>query len=145
METRGRVKMHRLFRISTAVFFIAAVFLISFVNNAQALSYTVNTTDDVNDGNCDGAHCSLREAIIAAEANAGPDTINFNIPACGSGCTITPGSPLPTLAAGGTTINGYSQPVAAPASGGTPATILIHLVTCVNENKSCLRDGHSHG
>ena len=42
--------------------------------------YTVNSRGDANDGACDITHCSLREAINAANASAGQDTIRFNIP-----------------------------------------------------------------
>src|SRR5437660_11973116 len=43
---------------------------------AHAATLTVNTADDHNDGVCNAADCTLREAINAA--NAG-DTISFNI------------------------------------------------------------------
>jgi hypothetical protein len=46
---------------------------------AGGATYTVNTTDAVDDGVC-GAHCSLLDARDAADANPGPDTIAFNIP-----------------------------------------------------------------
>ena len=39
-----------------------------------AATFTVTKTADTNDGICDG-DCSLREAIIAANANPGADTI----------------------------------------------------------------------
>jgi CSLREA domain-containing protein len=42
---------------------------------ALALNLQVNTQDDTNDGTCDANHCSLREAIIAANAAVGADTI----------------------------------------------------------------------
>jgi CSLREA domain-containing protein len=38
-------------------------------------TYAVTTTVDSNDGVCSAAHCSLREAIRAANACAGPQTI----------------------------------------------------------------------
>lgn len=41
--------------------------------------FTVNATDNVNDGVCDAAHCSLREAQSAADASPGVDTINFDV------------------------------------------------------------------
>ena len=47
---------------------------------AFAATFTVNTADDHNDGVCNAADCTLREAISAA--NAG-DTISFNIPGAG--------------------------------------------------------------
>jgi len=43
---------------------------------ALAASWTVTKTADTNDGACD-ADCSLREAIIAANAAAGPDMITL--------------------------------------------------------------------
>src|SRR5437016_640842 len=47
---------------------------------AHAATFTVNTADDHNDGVCNAADCTLREAINAA--NAG-DTISFDIPGSG--------------------------------------------------------------
>jgi CSLREA domain-containing protein len=68
----------------------------------------VNTTDDTDDGGCTEAHCSLREAINAANANGGADTITFAI-APGGVQTITPtGSPLPVIT-DPVTIDGTSQ------------------------------------
>jgi CSLREA domain-containing protein len=46
---------------------------------AEATTLVVNSTSDVNDGECNAAHCSLREAINAANASAGPGTIGFSI------------------------------------------------------------------
>lgn len=94
---------------------------------AFAATFTVNSANDVNDGSCDGTHCSLREAILAANANAGPDTIHFDIPGCGGVCTISPASNLPFLLDGETTIDGYSQSGAAMATETTPATLLVEL------------------
>jgi CSLREA domain-containing protein len=78
---------------------LAGNFLLLFQAFTPALAQatlTVNTTNDVNDGTCNVTHCSLREAITAANANAATDTIAFNIP--GSGVrTILPTSPLPII------------------------------------------------
>ena len=41
---------------------------------------TVNSDNDTDDGGCDKAHCSLREAVNAANAKSGQDLIFFNIP-----------------------------------------------------------------
>ncbi len=46
------------------------------LQTAYAASFTVTKTNDTNDGTCD-TDCSLREAIIAANANPGGDTINI--------------------------------------------------------------------
>ncbi|PYS25271.1 MAG: hypothetical protein DMF72_02230 [Acidobacteria bacterium] len=64
---------------------------------------TVNTTDDVDNGSCLTSHCSLREAINAANSSSDPNTINFSFvggdPGCSAGvCTISLGTALPNLA-----------------------------------------------
>lgn len=61
-----------------------------------AATFVVNTTGDASDGTCDATHCSLREAIAAANALAGTDAIHFNIPGAGVQ-TIQSGSSLPTI------------------------------------------------
>ena len=70
----------------------------------------VNSTNDVADGACNAAHCSLRDAIIAANANSLGDTIQFAInPAVTTGeLLIQPTTPLPTITAP-VLIDGYSQ------------------------------------
>jgi len=89
-------------------------------------TFTVNTTDDTDDGTCDTAHCSLREAIEAANNNPGSDTIEFNIPVTDTGYmvsgvtgtwTISLTASLPTLSGGGTIISGTTQ---AAFIGGDP-------------------------
>ncbi len=77
-------------------------------------TFTVNSTNDNDDGTCDSTHCSLREAINAANSNPGPDTIAFNISGAGPH-TITVGSALPTITEA-MTIDGYAQ------SGTSPNT-----------------------
>ena len=71
---------------------------------ALAATFTVNTADDHDDGVCNAADCTLREAINAANAR---DTISFNIPGAGvhtinatSGFSITKA----------VTIDGTTQP-----------------------------------
>ncbi|HSQ00310.1 MAG TPA: CSLREA domain-containing protein [Candidatus Dormibacteraeota bacterium] len=87
---------------------------------AGAPALVVNTTADVDDTVCDPQHCSLREAINAANAQAGPDVIRFAIPSADPGCdasgvcTVQPASLLPILSDDGTTIDGFTQPGAAP-------------------------------
>jgi len=89
---------------------------------ARQSSLSVNTTSDSNDGACNAMHCSLREAIMVANNNPGPDAIVFNIPpgdpGCDSGdvCTIRPTMSLPAITDAGTTIDGFSQPGAHPNS-----------------------------
>ncbi len=89
-------------------------------NGVEAVTsvFTVNSEaddDDANigDGVCAtaGGVCTLRAAMSEANAHAGADTINFNIPG-GGVRTITLTTTLPYLndLSGGTTIDGYTQP-----------------------------------
>jgi CSLREA domain-containing protein len=56
-------------------------------------SFMVNSENDVDDGVCDSAHCSLREAINAANSAPGRQTIRFaeNV------AVIRPLAPLPPI------------------------------------------------
>ena len=70
-------------------------------------TYTVNSANDVDDGTCNVTHCSLREAINAANAHAGDDSIVFAI---GTGSqTIAPTSALPAILSP-VAIDGTTQP-----------------------------------
>lgn len=71
-------------------------------------TFVVNTTDDFDDGNCDEAHCSLREAINTANTRASADTIIFNIPG-DPPYSIQPQSPFPDLT-DPVVIDGTTQP-----------------------------------
>lgn len=84
----------------------------------------VNSANDADDGTCDATHCSLREAINAANASSGTDTIAFNIPTTDPGhisgtdsWRIQPSSALPTITSP-VTIDGYTQPGASPNTNG---------------------------
>ena len=70
----------------------------------------VNSTNDVADGSCNAAHCSLRDAIIAANLSPLGDTIQFTInPVVTTGeLLIQPTTPLPTITAP-VLIDGYTQ------------------------------------
>lgn len=72
------------------------------VSPVLAATFTVNSNNDVDDGNCDLAHCSLREALVKANGNPGSDLITFS----GAPYTIQPNSALPSLSDNGTTIQG---------------------------------------
>ncbi len=58
--------------------------------------FVVNVVDDTDDGACDLDHCSLREAIKAANLVKGTDAISFKIPT-GPPYTIQPESALPFI------------------------------------------------
>ncbi|HEX6163940.1 MAG TPA: CSLREA domain-containing protein, partial [Vicinamibacterales bacterium] len=117
---------------------------------AEAATYVVNTTADLpdlvpGDNQCIAAPgtllqpalCTLRAAIMEANAHVGPDTITFNIPDTDPGCatqewcTITLALlDLPPLVDDGTFINGLTQPdtnpgfVGAGLSGEVPGYYL---------------------
>ena len=73
----------------------------------SAATFTVNSAADTDDGICNAANCTLREAINAANASPGADTIRFSI---GSGSrTIALASALPAIT-DPVTIDGTTQP-----------------------------------
>ena len=74
---------------------------------SQALVFTVNTNDDINDAVPVLAHFSLREAILAANNHPGQDIIRFDLP--DDERIITPLSPLPAIT-DAVIIDGTSQP-----------------------------------
>jgi parallel beta-helix repeat protein len=95
---------------------------------AAATTLTVTTAADTAPPCAVGA-LSLRCALTQANADGSGDTIAFNISASDAGCkpmdvhgasvavcTISPTSRLPRLTASSTTIDGYTQPGAAPNS-----------------------------
>ncbi len=83
-----------------------------------ATTFTVTKTQDTDDGVCN-FDCSLREAISAANAAPGADTIEFNIGPVGLK-TIKPTSSLPYITEA-VTIDGYSQPGAKENTNPTGA------------------------
>jgi CSLREA domain-containing protein len=70
---------------------------------------TVNTNDDADDGACNAAHCSLREAILTANSTPGQvELIAFNVGG-GGAQTISPAAALPNIT-DPVTIDGTTQP-----------------------------------
>ncbi len=124
--------------------FAGIVFVFLFgIKPAFAATYTVTKTAETNDGTCD-SDCSLREAVVAANANSGADTINFSIPTSDTNYTnpsgttqgyftITTTSALTLSDDSGVYINGYSQTGASrntASFGQTLNTVLkIRLTT----------------
>ncbi|MEM7275908.1 MAG: putative Ig domain-containing protein, partial [Actinomycetota bacterium] len=95
----------------------------------------VNSTSDewdanLNNGVCNtpSGGCSLRAAILQANANPGPDIIHFAIPGNGPH-TINLGSSLPTLndTTGGTRIDGFTQPGASVNTSPTVSNANIRI------------------
>jgi CSLREA domain-containing protein len=92
---------------------LAGVLYVAVTAASPAATFTVNSNADTDDGVCNAINCTLREAINAANATAGTDTIRFSI---GSGPgTIQPLSALPTIVEP-VTIDGTTQ----PGFSGTP-------------------------
>jgi CSLREA domain-containing protein len=105
LESRRRPR--RTSRAALVAVALAAAALAAPATGAAA-TFTVNNTTDLNDGSCDGVHCSLREAINAANAAGGADLIAFNIPGP-SPHSIKPVSQLPTIT-DPVTIDGTTEP-----------------------------------
>ncbi len=62
-------------------------------------AFVVNATNDEDDGRCDPAHCSLREALVLglAELDEGEDEIQVRFAPALEGGTLTLAAALPTL------------------------------------------------
>ena len=98
-------------RCGSAVLAVLAVALL-WSAVARAATFTVTSDTDVAHGNC-GATCTIRDAILAANASAGVDTIVFSVPVF-----VYPVTPLPPITGpvtiDGTTVPGYvGTPLAA--------------------------------
>ncbi|MGD8604764.1 MAG: NosD domain-containing protein, partial [Anaerolineales bacterium] len=110
--------------ISLFVLCVGIVLLLSFLFPLPAHAgggvFTVNTTDDLDDGDCNSAHCSLREAINAVNTYPGVQYIYFDIPGPGPH-EITLCSMLPAISDAGVLIDGTTEP---DYSGGIPAVVI---------------------
>ena len=98
--------------------FLAGIVCSLAAGAAFAATFTVNSTNDIDDGTCNAAHCSFREAIFAANGTAGTDTIRFVI---GVGIkTIQPLSALPPI-----TDPAIIDATTQPGFSGTPIIELV--------------------
>ena len=103
--------------LALAVIGAAGVVGITGVVSAQGGREWV-VTDAGDSSRCGGGVCTLRGAIEAANASAGPDRITFALPA---GTSIRPGFALPPLSDDGIVID-------ATASGGDPSLAAAPLI-----------------
>lgn len=106
--------------------FLEIIAVVIFSSAVSAATFTVNSLADGDDGICDVVSCTLREAINAANAAGGADTINFSVSGTiNVGATLggTAGTPLPAIT-GQTTVDGGGTPN--PTCTGT-ATIVVVL------------------
>lgn len=115
-----------------------ALSLSFFSSAAGAATLTVNNLGngtDLNkgDGTCEVTNgvgdCTFRAALDEANALAGADTVEFNIPGCVGVCTIT--NPQLPIISEQVTVDGYSQPLAqvngSPLARVTNAILLIEI------------------
>src|SRR5262245_17243886 len=79
-------------RATRALPALTTVVLLAAAASAPAATIKVTSQDDGNDGTCDATHCSLREAIVAANATGAADEILFS-----DDEPITPRTPLPDI------------------------------------------------
>ncbi len=114
-------------RIAALTFIFLSIILLSGANHHiahAAATYTVNNASDTDDGECTPSHCTLREAINAANSNSGHDTIKFNF---FSFTTIVLASPLPNIT-DQVTIDGIAgNGSSCPASATTPANLNVTI------------------
>jgi CSLREA domain-containing protein len=114
--------------MSKLAYITALLSLIIQAPAAAQTTFTVNTTNDVDDTTCNLSHCSLREAINAANLAAGTDTIEFNIPGGAGIQIISLSSALPAVSdpvvIDGTTQSGFttSPAIELDGSGAGSAT-----------------------
>jgi CSLREA domain-containing protein len=96
------------------LFIILSSLLLTPTPPASAATYTVNSLNDPGSGVCNATECTLREAIIAANATAEADTIRFSL----SG-VITLGSSLPAIVSAGgmLTIDGTGRDIDVSGAG----------------------------
>ncbi len=66
---------------------LLTTFLILTTYTLNAQIYTVNSTDDTNDCECDDTPCTLRDAICLANSDGAASEIHFDIKSCTT-CTI---------------------------------------------------------
>jgi CSLREA domain-containing protein len=136
MSNRNHPRLRRVLTIGSIPVAVAGLSLGMGGLAAQAaagVTFTVNSTADAPDsgknGQCKTSAnvCTLRAAIMEANWTSQPVMINFNIP--GSGVqTINIASRLPNVAApGGVTIDGYSQPGAAPNTSSLVSNAQIKI------------------
>ncbi len=100
-------------------------------------NFEVNSIADTDDGVCDAANCTLREAINAANANPGADTITFGI----SG-TILLGPTAAPLITDNLSIDGVNRSVTIDG-GGTILPLNVGAIQAFNLNAVTVANGSS--
>lgn len=136
-------------RLATTIATLVCVLL--FAVCTSAATYIVNSNDDIDDGVCNVSHCSLREAINAANDNVGSDFVVFdintsNIPSRVATIVLTDALPVIT---GTVTIDGYSQRscanIPAPCSRQNTVAVGNDAVLLVELNGAAIADSAANG
>jgi hypothetical protein len=99
------IRTRRFFRLSFALLCL----MLGAAGQLQAATFIVTSTDSVADGVCDVTHCSLDDAIMAANGLPGADRIEFNILPAGVTHTLIRAAELPPITED-VVIDGYTQP-----------------------------------
>ncbi|MBK8286237.1 MAG: CSLREA domain-containing protein [Ahniella sp.] len=86
----------------------------------------VNSTNDIADGICNAAHCSLRDALLQANGQPERDEITFAIPGDGPH-RITPLSAYPAIIET-VTVDAYSQSGAAVNTHPTESNATLRII-----------------
>ena len=108
---------------------------------APATTFTVNSTDDMDDGTCNGAHCSLREAINAANGAAGADSIAFTLP---PSATITLGGTQLPIITDTLTIDGSTAVTLTVSGAGLSRIFEIGSSTAVTLTSLTIAEGSNY-
>ncbi len=115
------------------------------VGAASAQTYTVDSTADTG-GACTvvPTSCTLRQALLAAQGNAGADNIHFNLPGTqtpAAPAVISPASPLPDLGTEAVFLDAETEPDYAGApviqldgSGAGGGVDGLHVTTTPSTN-----------
>ena len=122
------------FRIAQSLALILTLALSALIlggtEPASAATFTVTKTADTNDGICD-TDCSLREAIVAANAAPGAGTVG-TLPASGFGL-VTFGGSVEQLRDALTIACPSGKPIFATSSGEFVGFFPTAVVAAVNE------------
>lgn len=121
-----------------------ASFAATFCVDTTADPGTNTAADCVHDCTLkNGGHCSLNNAILAANNNGGANTIAFALGTSGVH-TIALADSLPLIYSP-LTIDGFTEPGSAPATASSPPTITVELTTSGNVVQALYLNANSNG
>ncbi len=128
--------------VGTAFFIL---YFVIFIIPAGAATFTVTNTADTNDGTCD-SHCTLREAILAANSAATSDVIQFDPAVFSTAQTITlTGTALSINNNGGLEIDGAGADLLAISGNDLSRVFHIESGAIVLISDMTIRNGNGTG